>query len=385
MIDMKKIIFVLPSLAIGGLERVQITIANALVSKGYDVTVLCLDPMADLLPLIDKRIKYIYKPYKQHHIMGKLPYVRYKFYDSGMWETRASAKKLYKYYVGNEKFDVEIAFFRGLPIKIISGSTNKFSKKIAWVHNDFTKCSGFVNNFKSIDDVKKAYSVFNKIVCVSNQAKEGFIKVISNFASLVTIYNILPKNFIIKESNKVPSIKILKSDFHFVSVGRLLDNAKGQIRLINVISKLRKEGYNVSLNLVGTGPDECKIKNRIIELKAEDYIYTVGNQINPYPYIKESDLLICSSFFEGFNLTVAEALILDVPVLSTNCTGPNEILDNGKYGIIVENSEEGLYGGLLNVLNNPSILDDLKLRAKERKDFFNENKLLNQIIGLFNE
>ena len=109
-----------------------------------------------------------------------------------------------------------------------------------------------------------------------------------------------------------------------------------------------------------------------------------GSQDNPYPYIKSSDLLVCASYFEGYNLTVAEALILGTPVLSTNCAGPNEILDNGKYGLIVDNSEEGLYSGIKDSLDNPEKMQYYKKKARERLDFFNENKIVDKIEELLN-
>ena len=99
--------------------------------------------------------------------------------------------------------------------------------------------------------------------------------------------------------------------------------------------------------------------------------------------MKQADLYVCSSLYEGYNLTVAEALILEVPVLSTNCTGPCEILDNGNYGAIVENSEEGLYEGLKQLLNEPDKLLYYKEKAKERKDFFDEEQICKKIEGLF--
>ena len=122
---MTKILFVLPSLALGGLERAQVTVANALVKDGYDVTIIVFSRNLDLKDELDRRIHLIYKPSKPHKIMRSIPYIRHKLYDDGMWETRANAEKLYKYYVGNEKYDIEVGFFRGLSVKIISGSTNK--------------------------------------------------------------------------------------------------------------------------------------------------------------------------------------------------------------------------------------------------------------------
>lgn len=411
---MKKILFILPSLAVGGLERVQVNIANALAERGYDVTVMTLNPECDLKVELFDKVHYIYKPYKPHPIMRRIPYIRHKFYDDGMWETRASAEKLYKYYVGNENFDVEIGFFRGLPIKIISGGVQKCKSRrlkshndlsheigvhgekkfctdfstesvvrLAWVHTDFRKATGYKNNFKNIKAVDNAYSAFDKVVCVSNEAQEGFKSVIGDTGNLTTIYNLIPIKQITVQAEKEPEIQIRKSAFNLVLVGRLLDSAKGQLRLIDVVSRLHNEGYDLSLTLIGDGVDEQKIKDEIKHNSAENYIFMTGSQSNPYPYIKNSDLLVCASYFEGYNLTVAEALILGTPVLSTNCTGPNEILESGKYGMIVENSEDGLYSGIKDLLDNPEKMQYYKRKARERLDFFNEEEIIRKIEECF--
>ena len=125
-----------------------------------------------------------------------------------------------------------------------------------------------------------------------------------------------------------------------------------------------------------------KIKKAIDERGAGGYITLTGSQKNPYPYIKEADLLVCSSYFEGYNLTVAEAVVLGVPVLSTRCAGPCEILDGGEYGMIVENSEDGLYEGLKKLLCDKALLENYREKAIERRDFFDKEKLLGQILGV---
>ena len=379
---MKRVLFILPSLTVGGLERVQVTIANKLVQNGYDVTVMTLNPADDLRVELDKRVHYIYKPSKQH-IGNRIPYIRHKFYDDGMWETRASARQLYDYYVGDEKFDVEIAFFRGLPVKIISGSPNRDAKHIAWVHSDPSKAGGFSNNFKSTQDAFDAYQTFDKVVCVSKQAAAGFEKAIGKTDNIEIIYNMLPVNEIIEKSKSTPLLSMPKAKFQVVLVGHFIDTTKGQSRLINSVYRLRNEGADISLALIGSGQDESLFRKMISDNHAEDYITIVDGGKNPYPYIKEADLLVCASYFEGYNLTVAEALILGTPVLSTNCTGPNEILDYGKYGMIVENSEEGLYDGLKQFCDNPGLLNEYKEKALQRQDFFDEDNILKQITNLF--
>lgn len=408
----KRILFILPSLEVGGLQRVQVTLANALVKIGYDVTVMILEPIDELKSDLDERVHLVHKRYKRH-LGGKIPYIRHKYYDDGMWETRAMPKQLHKYYVDDEHYNVEIAFFRGLSVKIVSGGcekkhndfrrkslcTKKFNtdfsesvvhrqaktKHIAWVHNDFRQATGYVNNFKSMKDVYKAYSAFDHVVCVSEEAQTGFKEVIGDTANLTTIYNMLPVDNIKSKSQEKPAVSIRKGKIHLVLVGRLLDSAKGQKRLIDVIARLHDEGEGISLALVGGGGDEQMLREEIAKKHAEDYITMCGNQMNPYPFIREADLLVCASYFEGYNLTVAEALIIGTPVLSTNCTGPNEILDYGKYGMIVQNSEDGLYQGIKEILNNPEMLKTMRKNAVERQSFFNEERLLKQMIDIFEE
>lgn len=378
---MKRILFILPSLTIGGLERVQVSIANALARRGYNVTVMVLNPKFELASDLDGRVQFIHKPYKSHRIMKKIPYIRNKYYDDGMWETRASAKKLYKYYVGKEKYDVEIGFFRGLPVKIISGSANKNSVKLAWVHSDFQICKGISNNFKSFQDVKRAYAKFDKVVCVSKQAQKSFVEVIGCAEKAITIYNLLPAEEIVQKS--LEETETHKQKITVCAVGRL-SCEKGYDRLLNTVERLNADGLDFDLWLIGDGCERENLQKMANE-KGLKNVRFFGRQSNPYKYIKQADLYVCSSLYEGFNLTVAEAMILGVPVLSTECTGPCEILDNGKFGMIVKNSEEGLYQGLKTLLTDRDKLADYQKRTKLRKDFFDEDHICNEIEGLFGD
>ena len=95
-----------------------------------------------------------------------------------------------------------------------------------------------------------------------------------------------------------------------------------------------------------------------------------GFQTNPYAYLKHCDLFVCSSVSEGYSTAVTEALILGLPVITTDCSGMNELLLNGKCGVITENSEDALYLGLKNILEHPDLLGYYKHQAQDRgKDF----------------
>lgn len=378
---MKKILFVLPSLGMGGLERLQVTIANALAEKGYDITIMSFDDGKVLVNELHPNVRFIHKRPK-YEVLKRVPKIKYLF-DDGLWETRASAKALYKYYVGKEKYDVEVAFFRGRAVKIISGSTNPKAKKLVWVHSDFKYCSGYQSNFVSMDEVRNAYLSFDNIICVSQQAKDSFQQVMDIFDNVAVIYNMLPIKQIYRLANMGHVVVSKRHKFNVVLVGRLLDSVKGQTRMINAVAKLQKENIDVGLILVGDGPDKEHLMSYIKKCDLEQCVYMVGIQQNPYLYIKQADLLVCASYFEGYNLTVAEALVCGTPVLSTKCTGPCEILDGGKYGMLVENSEEGLYSGLKELIKNPTLLKEYRRRAIRRQEFFETEKNLEKITKLF--
>ena len=375
----KKILFVIQSLRMGGAERVQVTLANKLVEAGYDVTVLVWKPIFDNESELDERVRLIYKA-PDRHLGNRIPYIRYKFYDDCMWELRATPRQLYRYYVGRKKYDIEIAFFHGLALEIIGGSDNKAALRFAWVHHDLEKLKEAIP--KRWDLQVEMYHRIRNIVCVSQASRDTFIRTIGDTGNVQVIYNMLPAARIRQQAQEKPGVTVKKSKFHLVMSGRYVAT-KGYERLIRSVVRLRGEGKDISLALIGDGDDKAVICDMIQSAGAGDYISTVNGYNNPYPYVKEADLLVCASFTEGYNLTVAEALILSVPVLSTDCSGPREILDNGRYGMLVENSEEGLYKGLKELYESPELLEEYRRKASGRMDFFDEDRILKQITDLF--
>lgn len=92
-----------------------------------------------------------------------------------------------------------------------------------------------------------------------------------------------------------------------------------------------------------------------------------------------SDLLVCSSRAEGYSLVIAGSYGAGVGIISTNCSGPNELLDNGKYGLLVNNEEDTLYYAILSVLKNPKMVEELQKQAKERSNWFDVETICREI------
>ena len=194
----------------------------------------------------------------------------------------------------------------------------------------------------------------------------------------MTQYNPIDEDDIKKRANE--KINILDSSaIKFITIGRLVEQ-KGYDRLIRVIKRLKEEYDGVfQLLILGDGEKKKQLEEYIKENKLTNIVKLQGFVKNPYPYLKNSDLFICSSRAEGYSLVIAESLILNVPVISTKCSGPNELLDFGKYGMLVENDEDSLYLGLKNIIDDRNKLKELKKKSQKRSEIFNYKKTIERI------
>ena len=125
----------------------------------------------------------------------------------------------------------------------------------------------------------------------------------------------------------------------------------------------------------------------MIESKSlEDNVTLVGYKKNPYNYIRNSDLFVCSSYSEGFSSVVAESIILGKPVVTTDCAGMKEILGaNNEYGIVCPNNEEGLLNGVISIISDKNVLDYYRNKAVERSSFFEPETTVDAFLSLMDE
>ena len=353
---MKKILFFINTLGTGGAEHVLVDIVNNLDPTKFDITIKTIYDINVYKDELNNNIKVesFYKTKKNKFIdkiFRKFLYLKIMNF---------SNKTLYKMMI-KDKYDIEVAFLEGLPTKILSGSTNKDAKKISWVHTDLKNNTESYYFFKSLKEHKQTYQKFNEIYCVSDEAKEAFYEVFKFKKNVHVLYNIIDKQKIINKS--LENVKLSKK-FNIINVGRLTE-AKGHIRLLNtyknVLDKLNKETH---LYIIGDGEEKEKIEEEIKKLNLKDHVTMLGRQDNPYKYVSKSDLYICSSYAEGYSLVIMEALTLGIPVLTTECAGMKQILNNGEFGLIVENNDKRLEEGIITLINNQDKLNKYKENIK---------------------
>lgn len=361
---MKSVAFIMPDLRGGGAEKVLIDILNNIDTLKFKITLILLEKEGVYVKKIPNKIRVIDAGEKLKNIPKKI-WTRWIKY---------APKSFYKYII-REKFDTEIAFMEGFSTKIVANSNNNLSKKIAWIHTDLLNFHWtkkiYINN-KEEDD---CYRSFEKLIFVSDDAKTSFEKLFNeNEIDKMVIYNPIIEHEIIKKSNE---FNVEFNEFTLISVGRLIP-VKGYDRLIKVHSELVKK-HPHKLIILGEGIDKPKLKQLIISLGVDNTVELKGFKENPYPYIKKADLFISSSRMEGYSLVISEAIILEKAVFATNTTGPREILSNGEYGIICDNSEDGIKEKLKNILEDKKKIKLLEQKSKERKKCFNYTKIIKEI------
>ena len=341
----KHILFVIESLSGGGAEKVLSVLLKYFDYEKYQVTVC---PIVDTGVYAEEVKKYVrhYSPiitYKGNVINRLWNRVKYKLIYSVL-----PLKWVYCFFVPKHN-DVEIAFCEGYVTKLLSHAKSD-TKRVAWIHTDLVDNPWPIELgvFKDVNEERKAYSCFDKIVCVSHSVERSFHSRYGFENSTQTIYNPIDVDAVrevakqcLYRATNIPRI---------VSAGRLVPQ-KGYDRLLKVSKQLHNEGFSFSLLILGEGQERQVLENYMLDNAMDDYVEMPGFSKNPYFEIASSDIFVCSSRAEGFSLVIAEAIILGLPVVSTYCSGPNELLENGKYGILVENSEKGLYEGLKAVLH----------------------------------
>ena len=368
---MKKIVFGITSLTLGGAERVLVDIVNRLKDE-YDITIFTLYGKGILEKELDKKIKLINLydfSYNEMNSMKKR-IIPLKVLTCG--------KSIYKKYIEG-KFDIQVSFLEGPITRIFKYGRN--IKKIVWIHNDISKVFG--NSFKAKIKLKLdklIYKKYDKLIFVSKDNKNEFnnlFKIPDIEKKEEVIYNYIDKKKIVEKAQKeVGQEYIDKTMPSIITIARLVPQ-KAIDRLINVHKRLIDENIHHNIYVIGDGPEREKLKNQIKELKVEDTFKLMGKRENPYPYLKKADYFVLLSKFEGYGMVVDEAKVLNKNIIITK-TAATEAVKGYAKKLILENTEDAIYEGLKQVLQKNVVFDDSETE-------FNNEELINKINVLFGD
>ena len=238
--------------------------------------------------------------------------------------------------------------------------------------------------------IRIAYSsnIVNKIVTVSEEINDILEKAYGiNRNRLKTIYNGIEIDYIKeKQEDKIENYKDIFDNediIKFITIGRLREQ-KGHRYLIEAFSKVKEKIIESKLIIIGEGPLRSDLERLINELALKNDVYLLGIKRNPYKYLGKSDIFILPSLFEGLPNVMLEALACGLPVISTDCkTGPKEILEDGKYGFLVNVKNANDLAEKMNLLaNDKNLLNEFSKISLKRAEDFDSRKIINEWINL---
>lgn len=360
--EKKKILIRIGSLRHGGAEKVLVTFLKNLPPDLYEIDLLLNLYSGKYLVDVPDFVNVLYLNKGEMITTNRLqdlPKKAYRKIFQGILKKFPSI--LYSKILKRKKYDIEFAAIHGFRDEILN-SPLKNSKKIVWIHNDLRKTH--FHNYTD-EEIRKFFG-FDKILVISEQIKadfENLAKTVEEKSRIIRIYNPLDTEEVISKSQEVGSGKLegqqpLTNNDQptFVSVGTVFPQ-KGFDRLLKVHKRILDEGFQHKIQIVGDGYDFENIKKLRSELGVENTAEMIGFTENPYPYFKNADFYVLSSRYEGFPTVLFEAITLKKKIIATEVSGVGEMLEYGKLGLMVENSEEGIYSGMKKALENPEFFE----------------------------
>ena len=209
------------------------------------------------------------------------------------------------------------------------------TKKIAFFHFSFAQ--SMAQNPKRMKRIRKQLEKYDSVITISKAMKDEGCKMFPELKDkLFVIYNAKDQDCIRRYADEKVADERIKEPY-FLSIERLEESQKDITTLLKAYALLRKEkGVKEKLYIIGKGNSEEQLRQHAVDLDIDKDVEFLGFISNPYPWIKNSKLLLHSAKFEGLPTVLVEGLLLGKLMVSSDCpTGPKEIFNYGKAGVLV--------------------------------------------------
>lgn len=380
---MKKILFMCINMNIGGTEKALLNMLNEIDNSKYDVTLFMLEEYGGFLSQIPSFVKVKFldnydniKPFIQEppQLLAK-KLIKNKKYINGfntliIYIISKITKNLNYYYRYisksykelDEEYDVAVAYAGPMDfITYFVLNKIKSKKRVQWIHFDITKI--YFNKSFAIKNYKK----FNKIFVVSKEAKDKLINLIPSLEKKTEVFfNITSSDLIKYMSRKENVFEDSFDGLRILTVGRL-SKEKGQDLTIPVLKRLLNEGYNIRWYCIGEGAEKDSYIDGIKKLNIEKNYILLGAKLNPYPYMKDCDIYVQPSRYEGYCVTLGEARCFNNPIITTNTNGASEQIKHEVTGLICDISEEGIYIAIKTLLDDKYLFNYIRGNLEKEK------------------
>ncbi len=394
----KKLLFVIDSLDTAGAEKSLVTLLNLLDYSKYDVDLQLFAYGFPLEELVPKEVTILppiaYTIFAQQGLwQASMESLRHR--DFRMLQSRVkyslSIRKgapnnpqkamLFWQHAGANieqnqlAYDVAISYAQGVPTYYVAEKV-KAQKKYAWVNVSYS--------YQASDRQfqQPFYERFTKIIAVSESTKSMLAYAFPDLTGkLEVIHDINNPQFIEQMSKLGVGFDDGFDGIRILTVGRLA-NQKGYDIAIDACRRLKEQGIHFRWYVLGKGPLEAEIKQWIKSYDLENHFILLGVKANPYPYFRDATFYVQTSRFEGFGLAIAEARMLNIPVVTTRFDAVFNQMRNRKNGLVVDMNGKAVSDGIIQLLQQPDLKNQIMhYLHQEKKGNVEEMNKFYQLIS----
>jgi glycosyltransferase involved in cell wall biosynthesis len=394
----KTLLFVIDSLHCAGAEKSLVTLLSMLDYSRFSVDLQLFGYGGILEELVPKEVNLLkpfeYTNFSKLNITRSINYT-IKNFDFQMlssrikYSTRIRKQKctnpqkarIFWQSVSNviennqKNYDIAISYAQGVPTFYVAEKVNA-KKKFAWVNASY-RLDECEKNYQN-----KYYDQYNKIVAVSDSTKNVFLETFPYFLNKVkVIYDINNPHFISSLAETETIDEEFFDGIKILTIGRFA-HQKGYDIALKACKEIRDKGYNFKWYILGKGPLKKEIEDYIIEHDLSEHFILLGVKANPYPYIKNSDIYVQTSRYEGFGLAIAEARMLNVPVVTTRFDAVYNQMIHEKNGLVVDMNALSVSEGITRLINDSKLRKSIvNYLHSEKKGNLEEVEKFYELIG----
>lgn len=367
---MKKILFIHETMNGGGAEKVLCEILSNFDYNRFQVDLLLIYKKGTYLKDIDARVNVL-----SIHNHGKSLMEIFLFHFKPLlnilqkWKIRSVVKR--------GTYDTIVSFMEGEAAKYHYFITDLALNNISWIHCDFSQNHWSAKYWNNDKEEATFYQSLNKVFCVSKRAKTAIGNMFNLSGNLSILYNLIDWGTI---NEKAIRSDIKTSKFTICNVGRLVA-AKRQDRIIEIAKILKEKCLEVDFWILGTGILETELRDKAKKADVTDIVHFLGFQNNPYPYMRAADLFLLTSDTEGYPLVICEALCLGKPIVSTNVSGVDELLDGG-VGVVCEFNVDMIAAEIEKMMKDNQLLSVYAALSDKKGREFDKETILNHIYSV---
>lgn len=376
---MKKILFVIPTMRMGGAEKSLVTLLNCMDRKRYKINLLLFETGGILENDIPEDVNIISADSITQAMILEFRYYSknllkahdFSAYIHRLWasvdpEVKKNQKFCWTYLKKDippleENYDIAISYLEGLTAFYVIDKV-KAKKKIGWIHID-------MSGRTMLKEEQEYYEKFDYLITISEICREVFVKLVPSVKERISVLENLTDAELIKDRAK------RDADFsgwgnnriQIVTVGRL-DIQKGIDLAVLACKRLQDEGMDVCWHVYGEGVQRNNLEKMIEENNLKNVFLLEGVKANPYPYMAKADIIVQTSRYEGKSIVLDEAKILGKAIVATDYPSVNDQITNGDTGIIVECTPEGIAGGVKRLADDEIIRERLEKKNSVTTD-----------------